>query len=67
MLASLLSLLLLLTPEEGFKCIFFSFSERSHVVYQINRREALNTMQANILPFYTHSTPGWGQIKRKEV
>ena len=37
------------------------FSESSHVACQINRNEVENTMQANILPFYTPTTPRWGQ------
>ena len=41
-----------LTPG-GQKVIFFFFSESSHVACQIKKNEAKNTMQANILPFYT--------------
>ena len=36
-----------------FFCFVFFFSESSPVACQINGSEAKNTMQANILPFYT--------------
>ena len=39
----------------------FLFSESSHVACQIKQEEAENTMQANILLLYTHTTPRWGQ------
>ena len=32
-----------------------------YVAYGINSNGALNTMQANILSFYTSLTPGWVQ------
>ena len=37
------------------------FPESSHVAYQFYGNEAENTMQANILPVYTPTTPGCGQ------
>ena len=38
-----------------------SFSESSHVAYQIKADEAGSNMVANILPTDTPSTRGWGQ------
>ena len=57
MLANILPLHLPFTPGVGSKGhVFFFFSESSRVAYQINRNEAENTMQANILPFlHTHN------------
>ena len=37
-----------------------SCSERIHVAYQINRNEAYNNMQVNILPLHIQMTPGVG-------
>ena len=39
-------------------------SEEGHVAYQINRNETENTRQANILSFYTPTTPGWFKISK---
>ena len=50
-----------LTYRMGSKSQLIFFSENNPVAYQINMNEAENTMQANILPFYTSTTPGWGQ------
>ena len=56
--------------------LFLSFPKAFMLHIQINGYEAKNTVQANILPFYTLSTPGGGlkvktffayQIKRNEV
>ena len=58
MLANIL--LLHPSPRVGSKGHFLS----SHVTCQIYRNEAENTMQANIRPFYTPTTPGWGQVKK---
>ena len=60
MLANTLPLHTPLAPGLESKCHFF-YSESSHVANQINGNEAEITMQANILPFYKHSTPGWDQ------
>ena len=39
----------------------FFYSKGGKVAYKINGNKAQNTMQANILYFYTNSTPGFGQ------
>ena len=54
MLAKILSVHTPLTPG-------FLFSESSHDAYQINGNEVSNTIHANVLPFYTTTSPGWGQ------
>ena len=46
---------------EGSRAHLVFFPESSPVAYQIYRNEAENTMQANILPVYTPTTPGCGQ------
>ena len=45
----------------GSKCQTISFSESSHVAYQIKADDADSNMVANILPTDTPSTQGWGQ------
>ena len=46
-----------LTPGVGSKGHIFFFSESSHVACKIKGNEAENTLQANILPFCTLTTP----------
>ena len=58
MLANALLLHTPLIPGLGSKVNFF-YSESSHVAGQINGNEAENTLQANILPFYTPTTSRW--------
>ena len=45
----------------GSKCQTISFSESSHVAYQIKGNRAQSTMKANILSLHTPSTLGYGQ------
>ena len=45
----------------GSKGQTISFSESSHVAYQIKADDAGSNMVANILPTDTPSTQGWGQ------
>ena len=56
MLANILPSHTLLSPGVGSKHI--TFSESSHVAYQIKGNEAQNIMQANILPLHLYP---WGQ------
>ena len=67
-----------LTPGVGSRGQFVFYSESSHVACQIYGNEAENAMQASIMPYYTPTTPRWGQkvktffwrsccIKGKEV
>ena len=48
-----------LTP--GGQKVIFSFLKVVMLHVKLNGKEAENTMQANILPFYTPTTPRWGQ------
>ena len=49
------------TRPDGVGSIGYSFLSLAFMLHiQINGYEAKNTMQANILPFYTLSTPGGG-------
>ena len=50
-----------LTQGVGSKGQTLSFSESSHVAYQIKAYDAGSNMVANILPTDTPSTQGWGQ------
>ena len=50
-----------LTQGVGSKGHTISFSESSHVAYQIKADDAGSNMLANILPTDTPSTQGWGQ------
>ena len=54
MLANSLPLHTPLTSRVGSNGQLFFFSESCHVAYQINRNEADNTMQANILLLHAH-------------
>ena len=49
------------TQGMGSKGQTLSFSESSHVAYQIKADEACSNMVENILPTDTPSTQGWGQ------
>ena len=49
------------TQGVGSKGQTISFSESSHVAYQIKADDAGSNMVANILPTDTPSTQGWGQ------
>ena len=50
-----------LDPGVGSKGQTLSFSESSHVAYQIKAYDAGSNIVANILPTDTPLTPGWGQ------
>ena len=50
-----------LTKGVGSKGQTISFSESSHVAYQIKADHAGSNMVANFLPTDTPSTQGWGQ------
>ena len=52
-----------LDPGMGSKGLTVSFSESSHVAYQIKADDASSNMVANILPTDTSSTQGGG-VKR---
>ena len=49
------------TRGVGSKGQTLSFSESSHVAYQIKAYDAGSNIVANILPTDTPLTPGWGQ------
>ena len=53
MLANILPFHTPIDPWVRGQRVIYLFSESSHVACQINRNEAENKMQANILPFYT--------------
>ena len=50
-----------LTQGVGSKGQTISFSESSHVAFQIKADDASSNMVANILPTDRPSTQGWGQ------
>ena len=59
MLATNLPLHLTLTTGVGDQKVFFSFLKAAMFYIKLT-----GLKQANILPFYTPSAPGWGQIKK---
>ena len=65
MLANVLPIHTPLTPGVGSKCHFF-FSESSNVACKIKGIDAENTLQANILPFCTLTTPD-GVERSKQI
>ena len=60
MKAKILSLHTPTTPGWGQKVIFFFFSKRSHVTYQMKVEEVLTYMQGNTLNLHTPLTSGVG-------
>ena len=61
MVANILPIDTPLTQGVGSKGQTKSFSESSHVAYQIKADDAGSNMVANILPTDTPLTQGWGQ------
>ena len=61
MVANILPTVTPSTQGVGSKGQTISFSESSHVAYQIKADDAGSNMVANILPTDTPSTQGWGQ------
>ena len=60
MVANILPTDIPLTQGVRYKGQTISFSERSHVAYQIKGNCAQSTMKANMLSFHTPTTPGVG-------